>query len=536
MKSAGTALRCGLSVLFATALAAAAPATAADWLLSGQDLNNTRNQPAETTIGPANANRLGVKWVFKTTDSVLLTPSVEGNAVYAADNAGYLYKIDASTGTSIWTRRVPDFTGVVQTIVRTTPDAQMPDRIIFGTWMRPSTQESAAFVLAVRKDTGDLLWVTKVDDHPGARIFQSPVVFNGVAYVGVSGVGEEASFWGAGNDKYPCCSFRASVVALDAMTGKIIWQTFMVPSGYSGGAIWGHAPVVDVKRGLLYVGTGNNTHLPDQVLACIRMMGTVNALQCQSPDNHFDSLVALDLVTGKIQWARHSLPFDVWNQACVAVPPGKNCPSLFLVEGQNRDADYTMAPQLITLPQGGGELLGIGQKNGLYIAIDPDTHDLVWSRLLPPGVDQFGNGGIQGGCATDNQRIYCGNMNDSGTAVTLMNGETTTAAYWSALDAATGGILWQTANPTGATALASLSVANGVVYAGSFDPEGTIFALDAATGEIKFSFKTGGSIGTGPSIANGVVYWGAGYHLFQNTRAPGFGTMAKELFAFEVKP
>src|SRR5262249_40141382 len=210
----------------------------------------------------------------------------------------------------------------------------------------------------------------------------------------------------------------------------------------------------------------------------------------QSPDNHFDSLVALDLVTGKIQWARHSLPFDVWNQACVEVPPGKNCPSLFLVEGQNADADYTMAPQLITL-QSGRELLGIGQKNGLYIAIDPDTHDLVWARLLPPGVDLFGNGGIQGGCATDNQRIYCGNMNDSGTAVRLLNGETTTAAYWSALDAATGRILWQTANPTGATALASLSVANGVVYAGSFDPKGTIFALDAATGEIKFSFETG---------------------------------------------
>src|SRR5262249_23174763 len=131
---------------------------------------------------------------------------------------------------------------------------------------RPSTQESAAFVLAVRKDTGDPLWVTKVDDHPGARIYQSPVVFNGVVYVGVSGVGEESSFWGCGNDKYPCCSFRGSVVALDAITGKIIWQTFMVPPGYSGGAVWGHAPVVDVKRGLLYVGVGNNTHLPDPVL------------------------------------------------------------------------------------------------------------------------------------------------------------------------------------------------------------------------------------------------------------------------------
>lgn len=89
----------------------------------------------------------------------------------------------------------------------------------------------------------------------------------------------------------------------------------------------------------------------------------------------------------------------------------------------------------------------------------------------------------------------------------------------------TGRIEWQTADPTeGAIDPGAMSVANGVVYAGSFS--GFMYALDSATGKILWSFDSGGSVVDGPSIADGVVYWGSGYSHIK----PGKGN--NKLYAF----
>ena len=75
----------------------------------------------------------------------------------------------------------------------------------------------------------------------------------------------------AGQPGYECCTFRGSLAALDARTGKVIWQTYTTPPshpmgrnaagvrmlhGPSGVGIWS-APTIDTKRNLVYVGTGN---------------------------------------------------------------------------------------------------------------------------------------------------------------------------------------------------------------------------------------------------------------------------------------
>jgi polyvinyl alcohol dehydrogenase (cytochrome) len=54
---------------------------------------------------------------------------------------------------------------------------------------------------------------------------------------------------------------------------------------------------------------------------------------------------------------------------------------------------------------------------------------------------------------------------------------------------------------------------------------GFMYALDAATGEILWSFASGGSVIDGPSIADGFVYWGSGYHI---------GTNNNKLYAFTI--
>jgi len=73
-----------------------------------------------------------------------------------------------------------------------------------------------------------------------------------------------------------------------------------------------------------------------------------------------------------------------------------------------------------------------------------------------------------------------------------------------------GEIEWQTADPSsGAIDTGAVSVANGVVYAGSYS--GIMYAMDSSTGKILWSLDSGGSVVDGPSIADGVVYWGSGY-------------------------
>src|SRR5260221_4129000 len=106
------------------------------------------------------------------------------------------------------------------------------------------------------------------------------------------------------------------------------------------------------------------------------------------------------------------------------------------------------------------------------------------------------------------------------------SGQKITWGSWSALDVATGTILWQTADPTpGSTDRGSVSVANGVMYAGS--NSGQMYALDTTTGKILWNFASGGSVIDGPSIVDGTLYWGSGYREIA-------GTGNNKVFAFSL--
>jgi polyvinyl alcohol dehydrogenase (cytochrome) len=65
------------------------------------------------------------------------------------------------------------------------------------------------------------------------------------------------------------------------------------------------------------------------------------------------------------------------------------------------------------------------------------------------------------------------------------------------------------------------------MFAGSMD--GTMYALNAATGQILWSFSGQGSSNAGPAIGlDGTVYWGNGYSHF------GLGTGSTTFYAFSV--
>jgi outer membrane protein assembly factor BamB len=60
------------------------------------------------------------------------------------------------------------------------------------------------------------------------------------------------------------------------------------------------------------------------------------------------------------------------------------------------------------------------------------------------------------------------------------------------------------AYPTGGAVVSSPAVANGVVYVGSND--GSLYALNAATGKLLWSYATGGAVTSGPAVANNRVF------------------------------
>ena len=153
-------------------------------------------------------------------------------------------------------------------------------------------------------------------------------------------------------------------------------------------------------------------------------------------------------------------------------------------------------------------------------------------------------GGIHWGPAIDKNQnhIYFGVNDEFGTPYTLggsgpQAGKQTSVGSWGALDPSTGSIQWQVANstmtaPSGGTSVnGALAAANGVVFGGSMDNNGTMFAFDGNTGAVLWSYQSGATVYGGPAISsNGVVYWGNGYPYARLH----FGTPGGTLYAFQV--
>ncbi len=471
---------------------------AAPWPVAGHDLSNSRNQPMETRISKSNVSSLTAKWTFRTQGDVSATPTVGSDAIYVPDWAGNLYAIRKDTGQQVWAMRISQYDGSNNSYSRVSPAIHGSDLII-GDIVSPSLPHDGARIMAVDQQHGNLHWVTQVEKNPAATITGSPVVIGDMVVVGVSSSEESL----AAQPGYECCTFRGSMVALDANTGKIMWQTYTVPDnggktgGYSGGAIW-QPPAVDLAKGVIYVGTGNNYAVPETVEACQKKTSAGASTPCTDPADYFDSVLALDLATGKILWSRRLHGYDVWTVACSNPKAGVTCPS-------PAGPDYDLSGSGPNLLPG---LVGFGQKSGVFWGIDPSGGDVLWSTVVGPGST---TGGIQWGTASDGERIYAAISNNLHTSYKLApQGQTITWGSWSALNARTGQIIWQTADPTpGAIDPGAMTVANGVVYGGSYS--GMMYALDAAAGTILWSFDSGGSVIGGPAIADGVVYWGSGY-------------------------
>ncbi|MEN3359195.1 MAG: hypothetical protein V7637_3177 [Mycobacteriales bacterium] len=504
-----------VAVLVASTLAAsAAGATAhdgptgglrhavADWPMGGRTLTNTRSNPDEWKIRPSNVSQLAVKWTFTAHGDTSATPAVVDGAVYVPDWGGYFSKLDARTGQVIWSRPISDYNGIPQSITRSNPTV-VGNRIYFGDQNAPNGGQGA-HLMAVDATTGDLVWKATLDTHFAAILTGAPTVYRGVVYQGVASKEHAAAI----NPAYPCCTFRGSVQALDAATGRLLWKTYTVPEnggqpGYAGAAVW-NAPTLDPRTDTLYASTGNNYSLPQSVYDC-EATGKP-AGECMAPGNHVDSVLALDMRTGAIKWSVRDNRYDTWTVACLPGMPPQNCPPF-----PGEDFDFGgSGTQLFRIHGPGGRLrtvVGAGQKSGVYWLFDARTGEVIWkTQAGPAGV----HGGMEWGTATDGRRIYVSNANTNHQPYALPNGQTTTGGVFAALDPATGRILWQTADPAGDETMGAVTTANGVMFAGSMS--GHMYAIDGATGRIRWDFLAAGSANGGATIVDGTVYWGSGYN------------------------
>ncbi|HVV47718.1 MAG TPA: PQQ-binding-like beta-propeller repeat protein, partial [Bryobacteraceae bacterium] len=465
------------------------PSAGEAWNGWGVDSSNTRFQTERGAgLTAAQAPRLKLKWAFgfPGASSVWGQPSVVAGRVFLGVDTGYVYSLSAATGCVYWSYEAEAGVRSAITVAR-----------VNGTRAEALFGDIKANVYAVDAETGDLIWKVRVEDHPTARITGAPKLFEGRLYVPVASSEEGAG----GNPKYPCCSFRGSIVALDASTGRRIWKTYVIPEAPkpttktatgvqhfapAGGGVWS-SPTIDPKRRALYATTGDAYTEPAAKTT--------------------DAIVSMDLNTGKIQWVVQGTENDTWLAGCTANKPTGNCP-----EHLGPDQDFSASPILKTLPNG-RRILVAGQKSGNVWAYDPDRKAaVVWKTALTASTTEFGGKIIWGGAA-DDQAAYFGLGTGGIAAVQLREGE---RKWFNALKPAP-----DMARHVGQDG--PLTAIPGVVFSGGWD--GVLRALSAADGHVLWEYNTvhafdtvngvaarGGSMGAaGPTIAGGMLFTGSGY-------------------------
>ena len=520
----------------ALAIAAATPPAATraaglsplDWLTAGNGIGDDHLAPLEFLLGPRTVPFLKLRGTLFADGDVEGTPTVQGRTLYFTDNAGSVWHVDSVTGRVLWKASLPAITGVAGSYSRNSP--AIGDGVVIV------SDDTSGVVAALSQATGALVWKTTVATNNGVQVTGSALVVNHRVFVGVSSNQATLAAFTPGF----VVDFRGSVAALDEATGRIVWQTFTVPPGFTGGSVWSASTLsYDPARNALFVNTGNNYSVPGAVAACQTAAGSDKALEaCLPADDHIDSILSLDATTGAVNWASRFTYADTFTTSCIEPDPATPCPT-----PHGLDTDFGAGTNLFTITSHGRRLdvVGGGQKSGAYYTVNRDTGQTVWGVQGGPR-GQFG--GIIWGTATDGRRVYISEGNSNHVETTLVTtGAKTTGGYWSALDANTGRILWQTPTtalaPPPALAVApqpppgslastdgSVTVANGVMY--GEDAAGNLVALDAATGAVLFDYPSGGSGVVGPAISNGTLYWPSGYYLT--------GATSNKLYEFSLAP
>lgn len=440
------------------------------------------------TLHPICTYDLGMQTEFET------GPLVIGDTLYATSETDII-AIDANTCHEKW-RTHENITVAGRHFPTNRGAAYLDGRLFRGT--------QDGHVVAYEAATGKKVWETLLLQTKGESVPAAPIAWNGMVFVGNAG----------GDVK----GVKGRMYGLDAASGKILWETYLVPSGgkaetpsgtekvtqgtwgnkrdvpVTGGATWSSYSL-DAKSGLLYVPGGNPA--PDFVKG---LRPGENLLA--------GSVVVLDAKTGTY---RHHFP---------------------LVPRDFHDWDVSAAPILITTKAGRFEMAVAG-KNGMLYGYDLATNKRVFAtpvttrKNTTAPLTKKGTTfcpGASGGAewngpaySPETDLIYTGEV-DWCSVVTLADEDDTKsvdvgqswtgavpdalfgahppkwAGWLMATDAETGKVKWKF--KAEAPVLSGLTpTKGGVLFAG--DMNGNAFAFDAATGKKLWQTKFDGAPGGG---------------------------------------
>ena len=450
-----------------------------DWLLWRGDAG-AQGYSRLRQIDASNVGSLQLVWsrsLGKGTNGI--APLVHDGVMFV-HGGGKISALDAASGSTIWAKDDP---------VSRSDISQPRGLALYGTSLFASTVDKKTMALDAR--TGAVLWETVVD-APGTMT-APPLAVGGRVFQGSS----QCAFAGQ----------RCQMTALDASTGRIIWQLKTVPGdGEPGSDTWGDAPAAqrggagiwsgpsyDFGAGQLLFGTGN-TYAVETLLRRIPRK--------PSDGLYINSTLKVDAATGAMKWYFQHLAGDVW------------------------DMDASFERTMMIDPRGSGRqiVVTVG-KIGIVDAIDLETGRYLWSidlgeqdivtRIDPrsgrkilnanriPSPDRaasscpFGEG-LRNWQATsydpERKLLFVPMTTNTCMETKLVAGQRFGAAWqlktragasdfggWAAIDLRTGKTAWRDLRRA-PPASAQLATAGGIVFDGSIDRQ--FRARDSATGAV----------------------------------------------------
>jgi alcohol dehydrogenase (cytochrome c) len=485
--------------------AAVTPSTGSlDWTAYNGSLNGERYSPLNQ-INTSNVARLQQLCAFATQDTVSFQSgivAVGGTLYFTAFNT--TYAIDGTTCQQKWKLTRPE----PATFLKVNRGVGYSNGMVFrGT--------GDAHVLGIDAVTGELRWDVAIGDpKKGESVPMAPLAWNDLVFVG-----------NAGGDMF---GVTGRIYALDAATGRTVWQFNTVPDSGPARATWPKASpenpptggatwtsyALDELTGTLYVTTGNPA--PDFVL------------ELRPGDNLYtNAVLALDARTGQLQTYIQPIKNDFhdWDVSAGPALITTKSGTPFLIAAAKDGQVYGMERGRLATPAGGGgsgiEALALG----IRYATPVTTRENVETPLSSERMTRFCPG-VQGGVEWNGPAyhrasglIYV-NAIDWCTSVKLQRLDTLRGApgqpwtgvddpqmafgkmdpidrwkgWVTALDAETGAIRWKVQTPKPMVA-GITATAGGLVFTGNLD--GEVLAFDAMRGTILWRKPAGGAIGGG---------------------------------------
>jgi alcohol dehydrogenase (cytochrome c) len=481
----------------------AAPGAAADWMLPGGNLANTRD--VASPITSSNVAQLGVAWcvpvestgVTKSAglaNGYATTPVVVNGVVYIQDQESNVMAIRLATGKVLWTHTYNSLNGG-------------PDGVNVVNGVVYAATDSAAVALSAA--TGRQLWSRTLIGNDLEGIDMAPGYNHGTVYVSTVPVNPNKGEYLGGA--------KSTLWALNAATGAPEWSWDEVqdlwgnPGLNSGGGLW-DPPSFD-SAGNIYIGIAN----PGPIGQGGWPKGYPWGTSRPGPDLYTDSVVKLS-PAGKLLWYYQLTPHDLFDWDL------QNSPVLTTANGQPVVIDGGKAGILVELNAQTGKLiwkLPVGVHSG------PGDAGLITENATPtspiplpakfslePGVF----GGIESQLATNGSTVFAAVNNlavpmsekgvtESGKAFDASIPKATGEMV--AVNQDTGKIQWDDKLPS--SPYGAATVTNNVVFTTTYS--GHLYAFNATTGAVLLNTPLSAGSNAPVAIAGDYVIAGAAVPL-----------------------